>query len=733
MSEKCFCHLNGLAVKDATARREIENIKSGIVTPEMFGAIGDGVTCDADAFINALRTGKKVVCDSSKTYYFSKPVDVREMFVGHLDGGNAHFINFHIYININDEFTSWRRGYGADRFIIENMFFGDRHDTIPEGWETPCITAGCPMIIKNIVSLGYPYVLAVTQNYIDFMLFEDWVCWVHWDLFKEKNLEIELDAISCLNSEGNYSVIENTMNIISGDSWRASGMQQYKSSLYPSYRFMRVPGLLPIIFESSIEISVELNQQAKVVFLGGHFESGFEGGNVFFNENNYFGTSLTFLGSYFHDTHSLIDKDFVTYINCRFEMVDHGNEENRTLAMITNNKSWYDLKCKLINCQFNYDSIIDTDTFNLYKKLPKKTNNTRAIYYGKIKDTNLNIFDNNWRTSIFPVNNGTYTYEMYTLTTSQPNIANEHKTFTTTLEGRSGKYVDFRIYNCIGGYGFIIIRKDNEGGIYKTEYYLEPNIENIISIEINDYGSFCHFRTRKDDIESGLISTPWVQIDSEPEFTINPNLYEANGILLTSDKSECNITNGQIVLNQYPSIEKTISVLDVNKNPGIYNFGYLDASGEFKEDSNATSSDFIKICGNNRISYFPDPSSPITPTNMKVYEYDEYQNFIKEGEITKIVDNDRINSYLLNENTKFIRLCTWSVPANPEDITGIKIGVYYTNEAVAEFIPYRYIDKTVLTPYSSGTNLRLISDEGSEYILGVDRDGTIITHKIKEG
>lgn len=79
MSEKCFCHFNGYAVKDATARKEIENVKSEIedvkseiedvegmipddlissfdtlVTPQMFGAKGDGVTDDSQAIINAI-------------------------------------------------------------------------------------------------------------------------------------------------------------------------------------------------------------------------------------------------------------------------------------------------------------------------------------------------------------------------------------------------------------------------------------------------------------------------------------------------------------------------------------------------------------------------------------------------------------------------------------------------------------------------------------------------------
>lgn len=731
MSEKCFCHFNGFAVKDATARKEIENIKSGIVTPEMFGAIGDGVTCDADAFINAIRTGKKVVCDSSKTYYFSKPVDVREMNVGHLDGGNAYFVNFHIYININDEFTTWRKKYCADRFIIENMNLGGRdyYTALYEGWETPCIVTGCPTIVKNIVTRSYPYVIATVSEYIDYMLFDSIVCSINWSLFHEQGKEITMDAISCLNKNGEYTIFgDSSVDRSTGDSWRVLACQEFKTDYFPSYKFMHVGSKSPMIFENCIQLSIDIIRNGRVICVGGHWEYSY----ITFNGEISFGASITFINCFFYSTHTLIDSEFATYINCVFEPSSF--DDKRTLADMLGNKTWTDLKCSLINCQFAYDHIIDTDKLKMYKNLPKRTYNNKAINYGKIKDISFTIGNNSWRPSFFPCI-GEYTYDIYTMTTSQPNVANEHKTLTATIESQNTKYTEFKCFNMIGGYGFVLVRKDINGVFYRSEHYLDPSVDpsKTITVTVRDYGSWTQFLISVSGVLAYTNMSPWIVIDSKPEITVNGVLYEANGILITSDKSDCDIKNGQVVLNQYPLIDKTITTLGINKNPGIYNFGYINSSGKFTEGSSSYVSDFIEICGDNNISYFVDPTSPVNPANMQIYEFDKYQNLIKSDSISKILSSGTLNPYLLNKNTKYIRLVSWVTLENPEDITGIRIAVYYTDEAVAEFIPYGYIDKTVTTPYLSGTNLRLISDEGSEYVLGVDRDGTLITHKIKEG
>jgi len=65
---------------------DIETVLRGIVTPEQFGAVGDGVTDDTDAFNAAFATGKRVVA-GAKTYALN--AEVYDFFILEGQGGNS--------------------------------------------------------------------------------------------------------------------------------------------------------------------------------------------------------------------------------------------------------------------------------------------------------------------------------------------------------------------------------------------------------------------------------------------------------------------------------------------------------------------------------------------------------------------------------------------------------------------------------------------------------------------
>lgn len=334
------------------------DIKLAIVSPEMFGAVGDGVTDDSAAFTKAILSGKKVVCDSTKTYYFAHPVDVRTLSQGHLDGNGAWFVNFHIYINLNDEFNDWGQRFSSGKFIIENMNFGWKENgwlTMPIGWETPLITTGAPTIVRNI-NTQYPYVLATVDEYIDYMKCDTWSCCINWDLFKDYTLE--LDAVSCLNKRREYCRFTGSDTPSAyGDGWMITQCNEFSTEYPTEYKFMRFTGRQSILVESCIQSSFDVGHFSKATFLGCHWESKSD----VTVSGTYLGTVL-YINCYFYDNHVLKNAKQITYQNCFFRTAGESSSGKRTLAETTGNCSLYDMECNIVNSHFGMNEMVDTQT-----------------------------------------------------------------------------------------------------------------------------------------------------------------------------------------------------------------------------------------------------------------------------------------------------------------------------------------------------------------------------------
>lgn len=87
--------------------------KTEFVTPEMFGAIGDGVHDDSDAFQLAINTHKRVLLTHGKTYVVGKELQLKSGT--YIDGNNA-------FIKASDAFSSWTnimmaRNLGVDSSV----------------------------------------------------------------------------------------------------------------------------------------------------------------------------------------------------------------------------------------------------------------------------------------------------------------------------------------------------------------------------------------------------------------------------------------------------------------------------------------------------------------------------------------------------------------------------------------------------------------------------------------
>lgn len=535
------------------------------VSPETFGAVGDGITDDSEAFIKAIMTGRRVVCDSTKTYYFQNPVDVRTLCRGHLDGNGAHFVNFHIYINLNDEFNDWRRSYPSDRFVIENANFGLRDEDglwtkQAVGWETPVITTGAPMIIRNITT-SYPYVLATVDEYIDYMLCDSWSSIINSDLYAD--CHFTLDTISCLNKDGQYCRFDNTTtNASCGDAWIIRQCNEFSSRRFPNYKMMHVARRCPLVVESCVQSSFDIGIYAKVTFNGCHWE---DRSGVSFSTD--YQNNTTFINCYFYNNCVLNNSRTTIYQNCFFRAINDSVDDRYTMADITGDVSLYDLKCRLMNCSFGDVTVIDSQVLNSIKYAPKKTYNEQSIAYrNELNTLSFTVTQGSANGAFYPMT-GDYTYEIGLRATSLPYTLVDYATLTASID-HVKQFTRLSIGPASGGFSLVIIRTDPNGVMSMSEYYENPNElsnpNDFISIAFYDYGSYAYFGTGG---HSSPVPSPWITIDEKPTFVVNKTLYEANGVLVTTDDSKPSVgVNGSVLVSRKP-IEADNELSVTSENP----------------------------------------------------------------------------------------------------------------------------------------------------------------------
>lgn len=522
------------AITKVKLSAELQEQIDTVVTPEIYGAVGDGVTDDSAAFINALMTGKRVVCDPQKTYYFDKPVDVRTLTKGHLDGNNAWFINFHIYININDDFNDWRNAYNPGRFIIENMNLGawDGYGKIPYGWETPSITTGCPVVVRNVVT-RYPYLLATVDRYIDYIQVDS--CGITGGLEVFGADELTLDAICCLNRNGEYCRFDPTLTPnSSGDAWRITQCTEF-SRADSDYRMLRIVTRGQTLVESCVQCTFDVCQYAKPVFIACHWEAK---GAVHFTNNVL--VTASFINCYFYDNYVLNNNASTRYESCFFATAYDATSDDNTLADVTGGVSLYDLKCAIADCRFSGGSIVDTQTLKHNKTAPKKTYNWSAAggYRKKLAEMAVTASTTTRRGLWFPAT-GDYTYNIYLRATSLPDVAIDSDERVITIDSvKTGLQLPIEFVS--GGFSVVVYRTNPDGTIVETEYYADPNYSDAASTYakfwFEDYGSYANFAIEGSGRKE--LFTPWIVVDKLPPFTVNEVLYEANGVLVTTDGSE---------------------------------------------------------------------------------------------------------------------------------------------------------------------------------------------------
>jgi hypothetical protein len=334
-----------------------------------------------------------------------------------------------------------------------------------------------------------------------------------------------------------------------GDAWRIVQCNEFSLAKYPDYKMMTITRRQPIYIESCIQSSFVITAYTKALFTNCHWESK---------------SGVTFIGRwlimakfnqcFFYNNYVLNDDASTTYDNCFFRASIDATMEY-PLSHMTSNKSFYDLNCKLFNCKFGGDSLIDSNELINSKQSPKKTYNKNCSGGDrtKLSEKTLDILYHTAGKGNFFPSAGEYTYDIYLRTTSLPNVAVDYAQKTVAITEASSTYISLQTQFINGGCSLLIFRTDPNGNIEQTEFYSDPNAFNKVATDkvvtvttmFRDYGSYANFSL--ESVENGNyifeneLVAPWLPVSEKPVMTVNELLYEANGVLVTLDNSDANI------------------------------------------------------------------------------------------------------------------------------------------------------------------------------------------------
>lgn len=264
------------------------NIPSGgdastyYVTPEQFGAIGDGVTDDSEAFRQAIETEKPIVCMTGKDYYFANEIVTSKTRIN-IDGNYSHFTAFRLKINLNEDETNWKTSYPHPDSVIQNVYFMNKNNM------DYCIKTGIPIKFVNIDVYYYDLWLKNYGDYMDYMVFD--------------NL-----AINSRPSNEHYCIELSYL----GDNhvFRECRFGGYDTNI----NYVQVSGCKAVNFIDCVINGNVIAYQSVVNLNGCHFENN---GQIICGDTNV-NSVINFNGCFFYDQYSVTPGKNVFYNGCGF-------------------------------------------------------------------------------------------------------------------------------------------------------------------------------------------------------------------------------------------------------------------------------------------------------------------------------------------------------------------------------------------------------------------------------
>lgn len=348
----------------------IPNIPSGgdgstyYVTPEQFGAVGDGTTDDTEAFRQAIETEYPIICMPGKNYYFANEIVTSKTRVN-IDGNYSHLTAFRLKINLNDDETNWRASYPHPDSVIQNVYFMNKNNM------DYCIKTGIPIKFVNIDVYYYDLWLKNYGDYMDYMVFD--------------NL-----AINSRPSNEHYCIELSYL----GDNhvFRECRFGGYDTNI----NYVQVSGCKAVNFIDCIINGNVIAYQSVVNLNGCHFENN---GQIICGDTNV-NSVINFNGCFFYDQYSVTPGKNVFYNGCGF-LVNYRTYGGQNDYMALNTRDCIIL-CGAESANSNSNVIIDELRKNEYPNVVYSGNKvvfTPAVLKHTAKTWGLSA--------------GTYTYKFF--------------------------------------------------------------------------------------------------------------------------------------------------------------------------------------------------------------------------------------------------------------------------------------------------------------------------------
>lgn len=435
------------------------NIPSGgdgstyYVTPEQFGAVGDGVTNDSEAFKQAIETEKPIVCTYGKKYNCITEI-VTEKTTVNIIGNRCMLKNFHLKINVNSGETSWINAYPVPNSTIQDVNFN--------GTDKPeyCIKTGIPIKFLNCKWNFYDIMVKNYGSYMDYIVFENCA-------FK--------------NHSGTHYAIDlaylGDQHVFRECDFGGTGENR---------KFVSLSGCQSATIINCLFAGDHIIYSSNVVFIGCHMEGV---SSITVGGDKTWDTILHFIDCYFWDMYTLSLAESSSFFDsCTFYISHQCIVGGRDYA------SYNQKNCKILcattsdpNSYVNLDDLVNRKEFPERKALSNKCvyqSSKGAVAQGR-----------NW-----PLNTGSYTYLFFPSTNPYSidgwNFYYTKATLTFEISSDSS-IVSFTGNSDFAGYYLWCYRTSPDGTIHRAIMPMHMD-------RFYDYGQYMN-------------GIPWVEVDAIPD------------------------------------------------------------------------------------------------------------------------------------------------------------------------------------------------------------------------